>query len=101
MVLHTKVIHYHMTIISLLPGLILLLLFPKQFIESKKLINLKRIRLMIVFCIFYSIQGIAYYLAFQKDAPVSQLSPLVRSSIVLTVLLGAIFLKERQDLVKK
>jgi len=56
---------------------------------------------MIVFCIFYSIQGIAYYLAFQKDAPVSQLSPLVRSSIVLTVLLGAIFLKERQDLVKK
>jgi len=91
----------YMTIISLLPGLILLLLFPKQFIESKKLINLKRIRLMIVFCIFYSIQGIAYYLAFQKDAPVSQLSPLVRSSIVLTVLLGAIFLKERQDLVKK
>ena len=91
----------YMAIISLLPGFILLLLFPKQFLESKKLLNLRGIKLMTIFCIFYSIQGIAYYLAFQKGAPVSQLSPLVRSSIVLTVLLGAMFLKERQNLLKK
>ena len=91
----------YMAIISLLPGLVLLLLFPKQILDCRKLLSLKRMKLMTIFCIFYSIQGITYYLAFQNGAPVSQLSPLVRSSIVLTVLLGAMFLKERRDLVKK
>lgn len=91
----------YMAVISLLPGLILLLLFPKQFFASKKLFNAKRLKLMSILGIFYSIQGIAFYLAFQKGAPVSLLSPLTRLSIVLTVLLGAIFLKEKRNLSKK
>lgn len=91
----------YMVIISLLPGIVLLLLFPKKILESKKLLNFKRVKLMTIFCIFYSIQGITYYLALQNGAPVSHLSPLVRSSIVLTVILGAIFLKERLNLLKK
>ena len=91
----------YMAIISLLPGFVLLFLFPKYLLGCKKLLDLRRMKIMSIFCMFYSIQGIAYYLAFQKGAPVSQLSPLVRSSIVLTVILGAIFLHERRSLVKK
>ncbi|MFH0942873.1 MAG: DMT family transporter [Candidatus Beckwithbacteria bacterium] len=90
----------YMAIISLLPGFVLLSLFPKYLLHCKQLIDFRRMKIMSIFCMFYSIQGIAYYLAFQKGAPVSQLSPLVRSSIVLTVILGAIFLKEKQGLVK-
>lgn len=88
-------------IMSILPGIVLILLFPQKIVKIKKLLNSKFIMLMTIFCVFYSIQAIAYYLAFQNGAPVSQLSPLIKSSIVLTVLLGAIFLNERQNLSKK
>ncbi|OGK41499.1 hypothetical protein A2954_00665 [Candidatus Roizmanbacteria bacterium RIFCSPLOWO2_01_FULL_37_12] len=88
-------------IMSILPGVILSLLFPKKLAKTKELLNPKSIKLMFIFCLFYSIQAITYYLAFQNGAPVSQLSPLTKSSIVLTVILGAIFLNERKDLMRK
>jgi len=88
-------------IISFLPAIVLILLFPKKIAETKILLKAKTLKLMFVFCLFYSIQAIAYYLAFQNGAPVSQLSPLTKSSIVLTVILGAVFLNERKDLLRK
>ncbi len=89
------------TIMSFLPGIVLLAVFPKKLKGIGRLLRTKKLGLMLVFCLFYSIQAITYYLAFQKGAPVSQLSPLTKSSIVLTVILAAIFLNEREDLLKK
>jgi len=86
---------------SLLPGILLLILFLPNFLKLIKTMNIKFIAIMIVFCILYVAQAIAYYFAFEKGAPVSQLSPLIRSSVVLTVILGAIFLKERDNLLRK
>lgn len=89
------------TIMSFLPGFILLLFFPRQITKINQLLNRKSLSLMFIFCIFSSIQAITYYLALQNGAPVSQLSPLIKSSIVLTVVLAAIFLKERSNIYRK
>ncbi|NMC60639.1 MAG: hypothetical protein GYA51_14835 [Candidatus Methanofastidiosa archaeon] len=37
----------------------------------------------------------------EKNTPLSKLSPITKASIILIVLLGAIFLKERLNLTKK
>jgi bacterial/archaeal transporter family protein len=89
------------TIMSFLPGIVLLIIFPQQITKIGSLMNRKSLSLMGIFCVFYSIQAITFYSAFQMGAPVSQLSPLTKSSIVLTVLLAAIFLKERSHLKRK
>ena len=100
-ILHQYEAFSYTAIMSFLPGVILMLLFPKKIKHTQVLLNPRSIQLMSIFCLFYSIQAITYYLAFQQGAPVSQLSPFTKSSIVLTVILGAIFLKERQHLIKK
>lgn len=91
----------YLAIMSLLPGILLSVLFPKKLIETKALLNIKSIKIVSIFCLFSFIQAITYYLAYQRGAPVSQLSPLTKSSVVLTVIMGAIFLNERKDLLKK
>ncbi|MCR4329027.1 MAG: DMT family transporter [Candidatus Roizmanbacteria bacterium] len=88
-------------IMSLLPGVILVLLFPRSMKKVAPLMNKKTIGLFFVFCLFYSLQAITYYLAFENNAPVSQLSPFMKSSIVSIVILEAIFLRERKNMGKK
>ena len=88
-------------IMSFLPGFILLLLFPKQIAKIPKMFDRKSFFIITILCMFYSIQAIAYYLALQNGAPISRLSPIMKSSIVLTVILAAVFIKERSNLKKK
>lgn len=89
------------TIMSFLPGLVLLSFFPKQLIKNYSLFNFKIIKTMMLLAFFYSIQAVTYYMAIEQNAPISNLSPLSKSSIILTVLLAAIFLKERTHIPKK
>jgi uncharacterized membrane protein len=86
---------------SFLPGVILTLAFPKELKNVKSLFIRKDFRVMLLLTFFYSIQAVAYYLAYQKGAPISTLATLTKASIVLTVILAAIFLKERENLPKK
>jgi len=88
-------------IMSFLPGFVLLVVFPQQIIKIPKMFDKKTFPLISILCVFYSVQAITYYLALQNGAPISQLSPMIKSSIVLTVILAAVFLKERSNLNKK
>lgn len=90
-----------MAFMSFLPGIILFMAFPKRIGKIIPVLNTKFIFTMILFSVIYSIQGIAYYFAFTKGAPISQLAPITRASVVLTVILAAIFLKERSQLTRK
>ena len=100
-ILNTYEAFSYTTIMSILPGFVLLLVFPKQLIKNYRLFNLKIIKTMTLLAFFYSIQAITYYLAIEQNAPISKLSPLSKSSIILTVLLAAIFLKEKTHIPKK
>lgn len=91
----------YVAIMSILPGIILILFFPKKLSKSKELLQSKTILLMLVFTSFYSLQAVTYYLAYQNGGDISHLSPITKSSIILTVILGVIFLNERKNLAKK
>jgi len=88
-------------VMSFLPGIVLLVLFFNKAIKLIRDINLKLIITMTVFCFFYAVQAITYYLALENSAPISQLSPIIQSSVIVTVILAAIFLKEHNQLLRK
>lgn len=88
-------------IMSFLPCIILIIFFLKELNKIKSNLNLKFILKMTIFCFIYTISAICYYLAFQNGAPISILAPISRSAVVLTIILAAIFLKERADLARK
>jgi len=84
-----------------LPGVLLLALRPRAIASFKRLKNMTFTKHMLFLTLFYSTQAVAYYLALQAGANASQLAPIYKSNIVLTVLLAIIFLKEKENLARK
>lgn len=85
----------------LLPGVLLLVLRPGAIASFQRLRNAKFSKNMLLLSIFYSAQAIAYYVAMQMGANASQIAPISRANIILTVLLAVIFLKEKENLLLK
>ena len=100
-ILRTYEAFSYTTIMSFLPGILPLMLFPLKFKTTVVNIDRNFLWRMSILCLLYAVQAITYYLAFQVGAPVSQLSPITRSSVVLTVILAAIFINERNNLFRK
>lgn len=100
-ILNSYEVFSYVAIMSFLPGVVLILLFPKKLKQAKKLALSKTSRLMFVFSLFYAIQAVTYYLSYQSGAPISHLSPITKSSIILTVIFAAVFLNEKKNLPKK
>ncbi len=87
--------------ISLLPGIVMVMTYPRSLIKVKSFFETRLIRNMFFLGLFYSIAAIGYFLAIEKGANASQMAPINRSSIMITIILAAIFLKERSHLLKK
>ena len=85
-------------VISILPAFLLLVIRPKAVLRFKKLIDIKYLRNMLFLGLFYGVQAIAYYLALNLGANISQVSPIAKIEIIFTVLLSALFLKETKNL---
>ncbi len=88
-------------IMSLLPGLVLIILKPSAVTKFPGLMSIKYLKNMFWYTFFYSCQAVAYYMAIELGANVSQISPIFRSEVVLTIILAAVFLDERDNLPKK
>jgi transporter family protein len=88
-------------VMSFLPGVVLAFIFPKKAMKIGKLMNRKSLSHIVVYSVFYGISAITYYQALYTGASISQLSPISRASIIITVILGALFLGERDNLVRK
>lgn len=82
----------------LLPGVLLALLYPKSLKKLKGFLKPKPAKNMFVLAFIWAISAIAFYIAIGKGALASQISPISQSRIILTVLLAAIFLKEKGNL---
>lgn len=92
----------YVPIISFLPGLFLLIAKPQSLNNISSALKNKRLLWpLILLCSVYSIQAITYFLALEKGAQASQMGPISKSAIIITVLLATIFLKERKNLLKK
>lgn len=90
----------YLPVLSFLPGIILLFAFPKHI--PKALADARRINLNLgIYSALYIISAETFYLPIQNGALVSQMTTVGRVSIILTVLLAMIFLKEHSHLGKK
>lgn len=86
---------------NFLPVLAILLLFPKV---TKQLTFYKKQRnfLNVSFAaLFDALSAISLYIAYQLGRNASQISPLSATSLIITVILATIFLKERNNLFQK
>ncbi|HVZ12483.1 MAG TPA: DMT family transporter [Patescibacteria group bacterium] len=90
----------YLAIGNLMISLFLLLLFPQTVKAWKEYVNPPFLKKMLPLGILSSTQAVAYYFAI-KYGPTSQIASINLSLIIVTVLLAAILLKERDNLFKK
>lgn len=88
----------YLSVISFLPGVVLLLISPKSIKKIDYYFNLKNLLKLLIFSIFYTIASIGFYLALVKGGQTSQVATISKSQIILTILLAAVFLRERDRL---
>jgi uncharacterized membrane protein len=98
---HTTNVYSYTAFSFLLPGIFLFIVRPKVITKFGFLRQPVVLRNMLFMTLFYSIAAIAFFSALGAGANASQLGPINQSSVVLTVLLAAILLKERDQLGKK
>lgn len=91
----------YMAMMSIAPGVLLACIFPQHVLRvwSKEFIG--RLHTVGIFTLLYTIQGISYYLAFKYGALISHMSPISKTTVIMTVILSAIFLGERKKLPSK
>lgn len=88
-------------VMSFIPMIMMVLIYPRKLILIKKIITKEMFRNLFLLGIFYSTAAISFYLAIEKGANASQISPINRASIIVTVMLAAAFLNEKDQLFKK
>ncbi|HLD24977.1 MAG TPA: EamA family transporter [Patescibacteria group bacterium] len=90
----------YLSFICFVPGILILLLYMRR--APAMLSAMRHIdRSLIIFTFLYAIQAISFYLALEMGALVSQISAIARASIILTVILATVFLRETKHLRRK
>lgn len=93
---------FSFTVIAFLfPSLVLLASHPKTIVEAKQLLKKNILWRIIILSLVFSIAVLASSLAYAYGAPASQAAPITNSAVILTVILATIFLKEKDNLIKK
>lgn len=87
-------------LMSFFPGLMLCLMYFKKLRELPKAIKTIN-KNLVLYALMYSVGVITFYSALAKGALLSQVGVIGRSNIILTVILAAIFIKERDSLWRK
>lgn len=75
-------------------------MYPKKSLQLPKAIKTVN-KNLIAYTLIYSIGTITFYTALGKGALLSQVSVIMKINIILTVLLAAIFLKEKDNFYRK
>lgn len=88
-------------VMSLLPGFVMGAIYQKKLPKIHTVLTGKRFQNIFLLSLFYSIAAVCFYLAIVSGGNASQVSPINRASIIVTVLLAAILLKEREHLLRK
>jgi len=93
---------YSMLVIGwLTPSIFLAITSPKTVKKLGYFFHKKRFIKIFLLTFFYSLGGLAFYLAITTGGQASRVAPISQISIIATIIIAVIFLKERDHLVKK
>ncbi len=84
-----------------IPAFLIVLLYPYTVKKMKAFLECKLLAKMSLLCIFYAVSAITFFSALQKASNSSQVVSANLTSVIITVLLAIIFLKERDYLPQK
>ena len=91
----------YLAIVFIVPALIIWAIFPKSIAKMQPMFNRNFLKKLGILGILYAISAITIFLAYQVGRNAAQIAPLNQTSMILTVILAIIFLKERSQLVRK
>lgn len=91
----------YLSIAFLLPVFFLMLFKPQSIPKIKEVLRFTNFKKIFLLTLFYAFGAITFVFALTSGANASQLGPISNSSVIVTVLLATIFLKERDHLMKK
>lgn len=74
---------------------------PKSIKQSKQFLSMNLLKKMLPLGLFATFQGLAYMLALASGGNTSQVGTIRQASVIVTVILAVIFLKERDYLIRK
>ena len=97
---HYNVILYG-TIINFLSAFMLWGFYPRAMVEWKKYIKIDYIQNLLAVVVFSMIQGVLFLKALSFGGVTGQIATIRQASIVLTVVLSVVFLKDREHLMQK
>jgi len=96
-----KNVSSYMTIAFLLPGITTLFFKPKAINNLPYFLHFKIIPSLLFCCFLYFLASLTIFEAYKSGGNASIISPISQSSLVLTVIISYIFLKERDHLLNK
>lgn len=91
----------YLTIIFIIPSLAIWVIYPKSIMKMKPLFKKQTLPKLILLSILYAISAITFFSAYKVGKNASQIAPLNQTTIIVTVILSIIFLKERSNLLRK
>jgi drug/metabolite transporter (DMT)-like permease len=99
--LNTMDVYVFTSLGFLLPVILIGAVYPKEIPHIRLFLQPTLFKKMFIFSIFYSISAVTFFLALQKAANSSQIAAINLTSVILIVLFGIFFLKEKTDIAKK
>lgn len=85
----------------ILPAILTAVIFPSSTLKLRKYLNIGLLGKIFLLGVFYSAGLIASYSAYKSGGNASQIVPIGQSVVIVTVIFSALFLGERDDLLKK
>ena len=94
-------IYFYTAIAFLAPAILMAFCYPKELSRVKTFLERDTLKRFVLLCILYGISTITFYAALQIGNNSSQIAVINLTSVILTVLLAILFLKEREGLWRK
>jgi len=91
----------YMAIAFIIPALAVWALFPQSTIKMKPMLEKEFLKKLGILGIFYAVSALTIFFAYQIGRNAAQIAPLNQTSMILTVMLAIVFLKERSNLGRK
>lgn len=95
------ILYSYLSLSFITPGVFTAIIYPKDTMEIKKLLKIKPLTRVGVLSVIYAFSAIAFFVALKTASNSSQVVSINMTSVIVTVFLSIIFLKERESLAKK
>lgn len=94
-------LYSYVTLAYFFPAIFTLMIAPKSIYHMKYFLKLTTLTKVIFMCVVYAISSITFFSALQMNSNSSQTTSISLLSVIVIVILSALFLRDRSNLLRK